>query len=264
MKVALIHEPRHRIGPILQQWLVEDNHDVSVISDEFTDKDRAQHYDLVIPYIMIDDFLHRPNPRFSAAMYLESRGCKMLNSLHSIEYASDKLTTFERLKTHGIPTPATELLSDAFVWPQSVKSLIAKPRFGGRGVNVELVMNSTEASKTARIIHGDTIIQEFIADADCYRIIASQDTIISQYEKYLPGAIVKNVSTGATRRKANLPDHVLGLVMKAVAALEGGLMGLDVLIKDDAIYILEANVPFGFDEHDKELKAAWLRYMRIV
>jgi glutathione synthase/RimK-type ligase-like ATP-grasp enzyme len=264
MKVALIFEPGHRMGPILQQWLVDDGHDVSMISDEFTDKNRAAHYDLAIPYVMPNDFLVRPNPRFTAASYLEEHGCKMLNSIQSIAYASDKLATFERLAAHGIPTPTTQLFNDAFRWPESVESLIMKPRFGGRGENVELVSGGVEATKITATIRNAAVIQEFIPDASCYRIIASRNTIISQYEKYLPGAIVKNISTGATRRKANLPGYVLELVMKAVAALEGGLMGLDVLTHEGNTYILEANVPFGFDEHDKDIKAAWLRHVRSV
>lgn len=262
MKVAFVFEPGHRIGPILRQWLTDDGHDVSMISHEFTAKNRTGHYDLVIPYVTPDDFLHRPNPRFTAADYLEKRGYTMLNSIQSIGYASDKLATFQRLAARGISTPATELLGDSFVWPQSVESLIVKPRFGGRGANVELVGSMAEALKVAERIRGEVVMQAFIPDASCYRIIASRYAIISQYEKYLPGAIVKNVSTGAIRRKADLPPHALELTMKAVDALDGDLMGLDVLVKDGSVYVLEANVPFGFDEHDKDLKTAWLQHVR--
>ncbi len=256
MKIALIHEPTSSHGKIWRQWLIESKHEVTTIIDDggLVDAEHDDSFDLVVPLITIKDYLKRPNARYSAAQTLQELGVPTLNSMSAIAASSDKWQSSSLWAKAGINQPRTYLLNESFSWLTDCSHMILKPRFGHSGENVYLVRSLSEAQGKSELIEGDSIIQEYIVEPICLRIIATPTEIISAYEKVLPGAVVVNIEKGATRKSFKVSENVLNTANRMVKALGGGLMGVDILVKDSEVYALEANVPFGFDDEDMDLR----------
>jgi glutathione synthase/RimK-type ligase-like ATP-grasp enzyme len=133
--------------------------------------------------------------------------------------------------------------------------MIFKPRFGHSGAGVSLVSNLLEASTLTHGKPKEYLLQQYIPKPICLRIIASNNAVLSAYEKVLLDAIVVNVERGALRRPVGLNNSLANLAMETIKALGGGVMGVDILIRDQRQFVLEANAPFGFDGNDMNLKA---------
>jgi CheY-like chemotaxis protein len=113
---------------------------------------------------------------------------------------------------------------------------------------IEAAWREDEAAGGER--RGPALLQEWIEEPACVRLFATPHEVSRAYEKdRRPGALVTHGTVYP--RIYDPPADLAALARRAVAALGGGLMGLDVLIgRDGRHYALEANAPFGFDITD--------------
>lgn len=255
MHIALIYDPASKHSPIWHTWLKEAGHTVEPISTLPDDlQQRATNFDLSIPIVTIQDYVDHSSGRFEAAAILEQAGVATLNPATAIAASSDKKTTYEIWQKHSILQPKTYVLDDLNAWPDIPTRAILKPVFGHSGDRISLVDSLEQAKDTAKDWKGGGLLQEYLAEPQCIRVIASPATVMTAYEKVSPGEAVVNVDRGASRKTIAPSPELNLLAKKMVESLGGGLMGVDILKKGNKLYALEANVPFGFDENDQELR----------
>ena len=92
---------------------------------------------------------------------------------------------------------------------------------------------------------GTAILQEWIEEPACVRLFATPSTASLAYEKArVPGALVTHGTVYP--RVYEPPPAMARLARRMVAALGGGLMGVDILVDAFGRYwALEADVPLA-------------------
>lgn len=260
MQIAIIHNPTSTHANTWKQWLESANYKVDTVHDYDTFQYAKKiKYDLIIPLITIQDYIHKRNVRMEAMSYFESKGLKLLTPPTSIAASSDKLKTAETLYHNSLPHPTTSPFED-FTLDDAHFPLILKPRFGHSGHEIHLIQNESEFNKYKRY---DMIVQEFVEYAECIRIISSESEVLSAYKKVPPvGEFIANIDRGATRMPLTLSGEMKQLAQSVVRVLGGGLMGVDLLDSPRGLFVLEANVPFGFDKNDVELRKNLVTFIK--
>lgn len=220
----------------------------------------AERWDVVIPHVLVEEAASF-GPTLRAAAVLEAAGARLLNPVGAILAASDKLTTHTLWAANGLPQPRTWDLAELRRWPVADgRSLVLKPALCDGARHVRLVGDLEEAraavegwredERSGGERRGRALLQEWIEEPACVRIYATSDETSAAYEKSRrPGALTTH---GTVYPRVYEPPPALArLATRMVAALGGGLMGVDVLT--DAAgrhWALEANAPFGFDVTD--------------
>jgi glutathione synthase/RimK-type ligase-like ATP-grasp enzyme len=203
-----------------------------------------------------------PPAYWQAAMSLEACGTRMLNSMVASSVASDKLLSAAAFQRTDLRHPLTWELGQAD-WAEP---RIVKPILGSRGVGVALCRDLRQAKEHQQELGRRCLAQQRINVRRCLRVVASPLRVIKTYEKYVePGTLIASVSQGADRRAVTASAEIARYATGAVAALGGGLMGIDLLEEDDgALWLLEANGSFAFDEHDREIVAGYADELELV
>ena len=222
----------------------------------------AGRWDLVVPHVLIEDVVEC-GPGLRAAAVLEAAGAALLNSVSAIIASSDKLVTHAAWAAHGLPQPRTWALDSLERWPVAEGAdLVLKPAWGDGARHLACVRSLAAAraavegwradERRGGESRGPALVQERIAEPVCGRIFATPHRTSKVYEKQRrPGALVTHGTVYAAVREP--PAAVADLARAAVAALGGGLMGIDLLTSEHGEHLaLEANAPFGFDVTDPE------------
>ncbi|MEI6237237.1 MAG: ATP-grasp domain-containing protein [Candidatus Saccharibacteria bacterium] len=267
MKIALIYDPKGKYGQLLCKWLIEDGNDVDEYSSlpENWQNIEWLKYDLAIPLITIKDYVSDKYNRFKLAKTVESLGVKTTNSTCSIALSSDKYATYKAWEAHSIEQPKTYLLKELHDWPNKDKTpMMLKPVLSHSGDGISLVSNYKDALLKSNSYPLGMILQTYVENPICWRLIACPNNIVIAYQKILNGATVVNIGKGAHRLYSEPDEKLVELAKSCVKALGGGLMGVDILEKDGVYYALEANVPFGIDENSKKLKENLLTYIKSL
>jgi len=217
-------------------------------------------WDLVIPHVLVEEVVAF-SPTLRLATLLEAAGVPLLNPVSAVLASSDKLTTHALWAAHGLPQPRVWPLAGLPVWPAPGRPLVLKPSYCDGARHIALVHTLAEARRAAEGWRADearggeprgpALVQEWIEEPACVRIFATPREVSRAYEKDRhPGALVTHGTVYP--RIYDAPPELAALARRAVAALGGGLMGLDVLIgRDGRHHALEANAPFGFDITDR-------------
>lgn len=252
MNILLIHNPDNTSGYTWERLLNSAGHTVRLIESWSSADKLPGDIDLCLPLPGTNDYVNRSNGRLYAVQLAEQAGIPLVNSYQSIVLSSDKFLSFRQWQKVGLLQPKTYRLDELTELPDDIASpFIVKPAVGHSGENVSLMSNFEQVKDKNK--SKDYLIQEYISKPICLRVIASNSEVLSVYERRLPGAIAVNVARGATRHPIVPSADVQAFACKMIESLGGGLMGVDILEKDGTLYALEANVPFGFDKHDKEL-----------
>ena len=224
-----------------------------------TDGPPRDAWDLAIPHVLVEEVASFA-PTMRLAALLESRGVTLLNPLSAIVTSSDKLANHAVWAAHGLPQPATALLSELASWPADGRPRVLKPALGDGARHIVLVdslagaraveaaWRADEAAGGER--RGPALVQEWIAEPRCVRLFATPEATSPAYEKSRrPGALITH---GTVYERVYAPPPPMAeLARRMVASLGGGLMGVDILIDADGrLWALEANAPFGFDVTD--------------
>ena len=224
--------------------------------------------DFVIPHVLVDDYATN-SPLWDLAKRFEATGVPLLNSIASLALTADKFETYLQWREDGIKQPDTYLLRDLSVWPKPGERMVLKPSFCDGGHYVQWVDNLYQAQSIAETWaqdeanggerRGDAILQEYLGDPECLRIISSPNDHLLCYEKATPAGQL--LSVGSERRIFEPDSALRKFAHKMVESCGGGLMGADVIISGGEKYALEINGPFGFDTHNKELHASMAKFV---
>ena len=223
-------------------------------------------YDLAIAHVLVEEVAAFA-PTLQVAALLEACGVPLVNPVRALLSSSDKLVTHAVWAAAGLPQPASWDLSTADAWPSAGRPLVLKPALcdGARHIclvhdlaearAVEARWRADEAAGGER--RGAAVLQEWIEEPACVRLFATPADVSLAYEKSrTPGSLVTHGTVYP--RTYPPPPEMADLARRAVAALGGGLMGVDLLVRrDGGLVALEANAPFGFDVTDPE-QGRWL------
>ena len=218
-------------------------------------------YDLVVGHVLVEEVAAFA-PTLQAVSALEAAGARLLNPVTSLLASADKLVTSAVWAAAGLPQPATHDLAAVTAWPQPGRPMVLKPAFCDGARHIGLVRDLDEARAVERAWRADeaaggerrgaALLQEWVEEPACVRLFATPDAVSLAYEKgRRPGDLV--TSGTVYPRVYEPPPAMADLARAMVAALGGGLMGVDVLVAQDGrLLALEANAPFGFDVTDPE------------
>lgn len=136
---------------------------------------------------------------------LEGEGFRTVNPAAALRLAGDKLECARFLNSNGWPTPLTRLPED----PAPIKfPLVAKPRYGSRGIGVRLVHSEDELKN----LEPGYILQEFIArsQGEDLRFFFTGGEVTA-YALRCGGdsAFISNVSLGGSMTVPLFPEEIL-------------------------------------------------------
>lgn len=259
-RVAVIHDPTSTHALTWETWLDSAGYAVDRIYDQDSfNSFKTAAYSLVIPLITISDYTNGDNARIEALAYFASKGVKLLTSPEAIAASSDKLKTAEVLRSNSLPHPWTVPASMFTPSGDYQFPIVLKPRFGHSGNEIRLIQNEGELKKYQ---NRNMLAQKFVESAVCIRVITSHSEALSAYKKVPPkGDFMASIDRGAKRAPLTITEEMKQLAWSAVEALGGGLMGVDLLDSPEGLFVLEANVPFGFDTNDQRLKQSLITYI---
>jgi len=234
---------------------------VKVLSGSSTCTPEDLNTSLVIPHVLVEDYVHN-SPLWQLACWFEANDKPLLNSTASLALTSDKYATYDTWRQQQLQQPATYILDELTEWPLPHKKMVLKPSYCEGGRWIQWVTSLVEAKKVVAQwntyenkggeVRGKALLQEYIEQPTCLRIIASPDKCLIGYEKVTsPGHLL---SEGHNRHNLDLPRELKTFAQSIVKVCGGGLMGVDILEKNGTYFALEANGPFGFDVTSTKLQ----------
>ena len=215
----------------------------------------AEDFDVLIPR------LSRTTVRYGEEVvaHFEWIGTPVVNRARPIAMARHKFHSLRILAQHGLPIPPSLTVGSAAFLEGAVAEMgdypfILKPFHGTHGTGVMLL--DTPTSLTSAVdalcdLHEDYVIQPFIAEAGGVdlRVLVVGGKAIAAMKRSAPiGEFRANVHRGASGEAVSLPDAYTDVAIRAAAALELEIAGVDLLQTNAGPVVLEVNPSPGFEE----------------
>jgi RimK family alpha-L-glutamate ligase len=180
---------------------------------------------------------------------LEALGVRVFNRPPALLSCHDKLLTARLLRHAAVPHPRTRRLEGADSAEGFRYPVVAKPRFGSWGRDVELC---TDASALERYVSSmcrrswwkiGGIVQELVRPLGIdLRVIVAGGTVVGAASRTAaPGEWRTNVAVGGTPNRAVPPPDACELALAATNALGIDFAGVDLLPAGDSWVVLEVN-----------------------
>lgn len=215
----------------------------------------AEDFDVLIPR------LSRTTVQYGEEVvaHFEWIGTPVVNRARAIAAARHKFHSLRILAQHGLPIPPSLTVGSAAFLENAVAEMgnypfILKPFHGTHGTGVMLL--DTPTSLTSAVdalcdLHEDYVIQPFIAEAGGVdiRVLVVGGKAIAAMKRSAPvGEFRANVHRGASGEAVSLPDAYTDVAIRAAAALELEIAGVDLLQTNAGPVVLEVNPSPGFEE----------------
>lgn len=180
---------------------------------------------------------------------LEAQGVCVLNRSPALLACHDKLLAARILAAHGVPHPRTRRLESASSADGLRYPVVAKPRFGSWGRDVELCCDRealaryvTEMAPRPWWSTGG-VVQELVPPlgVDLRVVVAAGDVVGAATRTAAPGEWRTNVAIGGTPTRAVPPKDACDLAIEATRALGIDFAGVDLLPLGDGWVVLEVN-----------------------
>jgi [lysine-biosynthesis-protein LysW]---L-2-aminoadipate ligase len=180
---------------------------------------------------------------------LEAQGVRVFNRPPALLSCHDKLLTARLLRRAGVPHPRTRRLerarsADALRYP-----VVAKPRFGSWGRDVELCTDRAALERYVATMRKRSwwriggIVQELVRPLgiDLRVIVAGGNVVGAASRTAAPGEWRTNVAVGGTPNSAVPPPDACELAVAATSALGIDFAGVDLLPDGSSWVVLEVN-----------------------
>jgi len=172
----------------------------------------------------------------------------VINSATTIQTCQNKYFTYLKLKNVSPKSFLTykkdiseiiEKINGNFGFP-----CVVKPIYGGYGNGVLKIHSETELIEVfdKKDERSELFVQEYIPYIHDIRVFVLNNEIIGSMERIPKNSWKANYSLGAEIREFKLSNEAEDLVLNSVKKLGADIVGIDVLISKDNIYILEANI----------------------
>ena len=178
---------------------------------------------------------------------LEGAGVRVLNRPRTLVAAHDKLATSRALGDAGVPHPRTAHVtspSDSIPFEPPV---VVKPRFGSWGQDVVLCHDAAALRRHLAAMaerpwfasHG-ALVQELVPPrGHDVRVIVAGSSVVGAIRRVAPpGEWRTNVALGAVREPVEPSSEACELAIRAAAAVEGDLVGVDLLPGHDGEHVV--------------------------
>ncbi|HEV2903049.1 MAG TPA: RimK family alpha-L-glutamate ligase [Gaiellaceae bacterium] len=252
MQVAIV---AHRSTPTTAA-LARSRPDVQVLAPE--DSVRALSAgDLAIARLDVSDQLDGIENGLWELARLEAAGVRVLNPPRALIAAHDKLATSRVLAEAGVPHPRTVHVDAASSRVSLPPPFVVKPRFGSWGRDVTLCRDVASLRRRLAEVaerpwfaaHG-ALVQELVPPRgyDVRVVVAGGQPIGAVRRIAAPGEWRTNVALGAHREPFSPPAEVCELAVKAAQAIDGDLVGVDLLPCADGYVVIELNGAVEFNE----------------
>jgi [lysine-biosynthesis-protein LysW]---L-2-aminoadipate ligase len=188
---------------------------------------------------------------------LEGSGVRVLNRPGALVAAHDKLATARALAAAGVPHPATVHITAPSSGVPLPPPLVVKPRFGSLGRDVvrcrdvaELRANLGELGERPWFRAHGALVQELVPPrGQDLRLVVAGGSVVGAVRRIAAaGEWRTNVALGATREPVCPPPEACALALAAAQAIEGDLVGIDLLpTPDGGFVVLELNGAVEFN-----------------
>jgi [lysine-biosynthesis-protein LysW]---L-2-aminoadipate ligase len=189
---------------------------------------------------------------------LESEGVHALNRLRTLLATHDKLQTSRVLHAASLPHPHTAHMIAARAISPIEPPVVVKPRFGSWGKDVtlcesraELLTCLEELSTRSWFRRQGVLVQELIPPLghDLRLVVAGGQVVGAVRRHAAEGEWRTNVALGAEREATAPPQAAREIAVAAVAAVEGDLVGVDLMpTRDGGWVVIELNGAVEFND----------------
>jgi len=217
------------------------------------EKDLKSNFDLIL-----ERSLSYLRGLYSCAI-LETKGYKVINNYECLTISGNKLLTSLKLIEKNIPTPETYI---AFKDNSAINAIdgsigypvILKPIIGSWGRLIAKIedYNSATANLQAREIMGNVYqkiyyLQEYIVDTNSknptdFRVFVIGDKCVAVMGRFSPDKDFRsNIAVGGTAKPVELTPELEKLSIQASRAINGEIIGVDLMFKKGNLNVIEIN-----------------------
>lgn len=180
---------------------------------------------------------------------LELDGECVLNPANALVLCHDKLATARALHGAGLPHPRTALVDAAETPDQIEPPVVVKPRFGSWGRSIHLCATEQELEETIDELSEQTwfrtrgaIIQELEPTAgQDIRLIVANGRIVGAIRRIARAGDWTTSSAGGGRRPVHPSSEIESTAIRAAAAVEADLVGVDVAATHNRLTVIDVN-----------------------
>ncbi len=180
---------------------------------------------------------------------LELEGACVLNKAASLVLCHDKLATARALRRAGLPHPRTALVDASGVPERLEPPLVVKPRFGSWGRAIHLCATEQELEETVNELTKQTwfrthgaILQELEPTAgQDIRLIVANGRIVGAIRRIARVGDWATSTFGGTRRPVDPSREVISTALRAAAAVDADLVGVDVAATHNRLTVIDVN-----------------------
>jgi RimK family alpha-L-glutamate ligase len=180
---------------------------------------------------------------------LEAQRVRVFNRPPALLSCHDKLLTARLLRRAGVPHPRTRRLETARLGEGLRYPVVAKPRFGSWGRDVELCTDPAALERYVSAMSDRSwwriggIVQELVRPLgiDLRVIVAGGAVVGAASRTAAPGEWRTNVAVGGTPNRAVPPQDACELALAATSALGIDFAGVDLLPDGNSWVVLEVN-----------------------
>jgi tetrahydromethanopterin:alpha-L-glutamate ligase len=180
---------------------------------------------------------------------LEAQGVRVFNRPPALLAAHDKLITARLLSAAGIPHPRTRRLHSATSIEGLKLPVVAKPRFGSWGRDVELCSDRRALDRYIRHVQRRDwwrtggVVQELVPprSRDLRIVVSGGEVVGAAVRLAAPGEWRTNVALGGRSIATTPPADACELALAATRRLGTDLAGVDLLPDGDGWVVLEVN-----------------------
>ena len=217
----------------------------------------ARPGDVVVGRLDVRPTLDGVQPGLARLRRLRDRGVGVVNDADTLMATHDKLATALLLHAVSISQPRAAHLTGEDGSPGFEPPYVVKPRFGSWGRDVHLC--ESRAELRACLLHllrrpwfrrHGALVQELVPPRGFdLRLIVSAGTVVGAVERVAaPGEWRTNIALGGTRRQTTPSLEACGLAVAAAAAVNGDLVGVDLLPADGGWRVIEINGAVDFTD----------------
>ena len=187
---------------------------------------------------------------------LAASGVTVLNGRRTLVAAHDKLATAAAMFSAGVPHPRTEHVAPWLALPELEPPIVFKPRFGSWGRDVVRCDDGEAIERTLAELASSpwyeatgAIAQKLVGPRGFdLRLVVARGRVVGAVKRIAaPGEWRTNVALGARREPVAPPPDACRIAIAAAAALDGDLVGVDLLPADVGTWVvLEVNGAVDF------------------
>lgn len=194
-----------------------------------------------------------------ATAILESKGYEVINNYDCLNLTGNKLLTSLKLVEKGIPTPetcvafkdeATIQVIDRFMeYPVVIKPIIGSwGRLIARLDDYNSAVSNIECRETmGNVLQKIYYLQKFISQKDDskptdIRVLMIGDEPVAAMGRFHPEKDFRsNIAIGGTAELYPMDDELKNICIKARQAVKGEIVGIDLMIEDGNLVVIEVN-----------------------